>query len=298
LKIDNNKKQMRKVLITGVSSIHGWPIYQKLKELLPKKNILAVGSPKMDFSVEDSVQPLCITDKERLSELALGFHPTHVIHCGGVCDLDVCEARPDWAYGMNVGGARTIMDLFGAECHVTYVSSDLVFAGVDPPPDGYNENHKTNPLSVVGRTYVEAEREVAAYANACIVRVGLPLGGSFTGDKGAVDWIASRFKRGLPVTLFFDEVRSCPSCEEVAEKVLLLVFSGAAGTFHCGGHKRMSLFEIGKQVFDSGSYSVDLLKKASRLDDIGGPPRVGNVALDSIKLETYIQNCSAGLDSL
>ncbi len=278
-----------KILITGITSIHGWPIYKKLMTVFPGESILAVGSPKMNFPSNINVHRICITDKKRLEQLYNSFKPTHVIHCGGVCDLDVCEARPHWAQRMNVGGARAIMDVFGASCHITYASSDLVFSGIAPPSGGYKENHKPDPISVVGRTFLEAEKELSQCDKSCIVRLGLPLGDSFTGDKGAVDWIESRFKRGLPVTLFFDEIRSCISCDELAEKVLKLVIDRARGVFHCGGRKTMSLFDIGRQVLGSGPYPPKLLKKASRLNDIGGPPRVGDVSLDSLKLAKYIK---------
>jgi len=135
---------------------------------------------------------------------------------------------------------------------------------------------------------VEAEKVISRSPKNCIVRLGLPLGRSFTGGKGAEDWIESRFKRSLPVTLFFDEVRSCISCEELAEKVLMLVLNQAQGVFHCGGKKSMSLYDIGQHVFGSGCYRSTLLKKASRLEDVDGPPRVGDVSLNSRKLERFI----------
>jgi hypothetical protein len=51
----------------------------------------------------------------------------------------------------------------------------------------------------------------------------------------------------------------------------------------------MSLYDIGQQVFCSGSYSSTLLKKASRLEDVNGPPRVGDVSLNSQKIEKFTQ---------
>jgi dTDP-4-dehydrorhamnose reductase len=287
-KIHRNKNDIR-ILITGITSIHGWPIYQKVAELFSEKNILAIGPPKMKHLFKDGMHQACITDRKRLEKLNSSFQATHVIHCGGVCDLDVCEARPDWAYRMNVGGAKVMMDLFHESCHMTYISSDLVFSGDNTPKGGYCETHFPDPISVVGQTYLEAEKVISQSEKNCIIRLALPLGRSFTGGKGAEDWIESRLRRSLPVTLFFDEVRSCISCEELAEKVLMLAMNRANGIFHCGGRKSMSLYEIGKQVFNDGYYSPSLLKKASRLDDIGGPPRVGDVTLDSLKLEKFVR---------
>ncbi len=37
---------------------------------------------------------------------------------------------------------------------------------------------------------------------ACILRISLPMGISFNGHAGAIDWIQSRFKKGKPATLY------------------------------------------------------------------------------------------------
>ena len=34
------------------------------------------------------------------------------------------------------------------------------------------------------------------------------MGVSFNGHAGAIDWIQSRFKKGKPATLYFDEIRT------------------------------------------------------------------------------------------
>ena len=40
------------------------------------------------------------------------------------------------------------------------------------------------------------------------LRISLPMGVSFNGHAGAIDWIQSRFKKSKPATLYFDEVRT------------------------------------------------------------------------------------------
>lgn len=262
-------------------------------EIFPAENILGVASPKTMEQCAANVHKVCITERGWFEMQRASFRPSHVIHCGGVCDLDVCEDRPDWARLMNVGGAQTIREVFSDTCHITYISSDLVFSGAVPPPDGYTEEDMPEPVSVVGKTYLAAEAEISRSGKTCIVRAALPLGDSFNGGKGAVDWIESRFKRCLPVTMFYDEIRSCISCEDLADKVLFLALTGAKGLFHCGGNTPMSLFDIGQMVLHSGNYSRNLLTGVSRLTDIGGPPRAGNICLNSFRMDRYIQRfCS------
>jgi len=278
-----------KILITGITSIHGWPIYRRLVELLPPDRLYAVRSPKMAVPDADNVSPVCITDKQGLERIRDAFKPTHVIHCGGVCDLNVCEARPQWAHAMNVGGGRTMVDFFG-DIPILYISTDLVFSGNQPPPGGYAEIHQPDPVSVAGKTFAETEQVIRTCKNHCIIRLGLPLGDSVTGGKGAVDWIESRFKRNLPVTLFHDEFRSCVTCEEIGEMAIQVVVRGLRGLYHFGGEKSWSLYEIGEHVLKKGPYSPKLLTGIMRCEEKNGPPRIGDVSMNSDKLKGLMRS--------
>ncbi len=278
-----------RILVTGITSIHGWPVYLALREAVPDSRMFGIAPPKTKKKLAaDNISLLCMTDYDRLVQIRDEFRPTHIIHCAGVCDLDVCEARPGWAHGINVRGARNLIDIFGPEMYILYMSTDLVFSGNKPPQEGYSEEHAPDPVSVVGKTFVEAEEQIRKFRRHCIVRLGLPLGDSFHGDKGAVDWIESRFKRNLPVTLFHDELRSCVSCEEIGEITLALLASESTGLYHFGGDKAWSLYEIGEYVLRKG-YAPELLTGILRHQEKNGPPRVGNVSLDSTRLNALLQ---------
>lgn len=272
-----------RVLVTGITSIHGWPIFQALRHNLPKDRLFGVRPPRMNHPEASNVRPLCITDAGSLEDIQKQFNPTHVIHCAGVCDLDVCEERPNWAHAINVQGAETMVRVFG-DLPVLYMSTDLVFSGINHPSDGYSERHTPDPVSVVGRTFLQAEQQIKTQAKHCIVRLSLPLGDSINGEKGAVDWIEHRFKRNLPVTLFHDEVRTCLSCEDIASGTLEMLKQGLTGLYHWGGPKAWSLHDIGRYVLKRGPYDPSLLRGMLRHEEKNGPPRIGNVSLNTSKL--------------
>ncbi|MBN2444929.1 MAG: sugar nucleotide-binding protein, partial [Spirochaetales bacterium] len=223
-----------KILITGVTSIHGWPIYRKLRSLLPEERLCAIRSPKMKIPKGKQVLPLCVTDRKALENIKITFQPTHVIHGAGVCDLDVCEERPQWAHLLNVTGTKSIVDVFSGSSYIMYLSTDLVFSGHRPPEDGYAEHHAPDPVSVAGKTFARAEETVKTCDTFSIIRIALPLGDSLTGDKGGIDWTESRFKKNLPVTLFYDEIRSCIPCEKIAEVIPELLRKEVQGIYHLG----------------------------------------------------------------
>lgn len=278
----------RRVLITGITSIHGWPIYRQLREILSPEQLYGIRPPNMGIPEGENVTSLCVSDAEGLTRIRDEFQPTHVLHAGGVCDLDVCEARPQYAYNINVNGAKAICSVFARSSYIMYLSADLVFSGNNSPESGYSENDTPDPVSVVGKTYALAEREIARAPRHAIVRIGLPMGDSIQGKKGAIDFIKGRLSRGLPVSLFHDEYRSCIECDDLADAVITLFSSEATGLFHLGGPLPVSLYQIGERILERGNYRPDILRKLSRVDDVNGPPRVGNVHLNSSKAERLL----------
>ncbi len=279
-----------RILITGITSIHGWPIFSRLYSLVQPSHLFGIRPPKMNNPQYKNVLSLCITDHSRLKKIRTQFQPTHVIHCAGVCDLDVCEERPEWAHSINVEGTKIITDLFGNNTTLFYMSTDLVFSGHEPPQGGYRENCQPDPISIAGKTFTKAETYIKKCKSHCILRLGLPLGNSLTGDKGAIDWIESRFKKNLPVTLFYDEYRSCISCEDMSILVLKALTLELRGLYHLGGDKSWSLYDIGKYVLLKGKYPKRLLKGMCRHEEKNGPPRISDVSLNSKKIKNEIVN--------
>jgi dTDP-4-dehydrorhamnose reductase len=273
-----------RVFVTGVTSIHGWPIFQRLRSLVTSDRLFALRPPKMNVPEGPNVVSMCITDVDGLHRIREEFRPTHVVHCGGVCDLDVCEERPKWAAALNTEGAENLARVFGGDCYVMYLSSDLVFSGNDTPAGGYREEDVVSPVSVVGKTIAAGEEDIRRCRRHCMVLLGLPLGPSITGGKGAVDWIGSRFRRNLKVTLFRDEFRSCIDCGELASAVVRLLVAEAEGLYHLGGRERLSLFGVGAKIIADGDHSTRLLKGIMRKDEVDGPPRVGDISLNSSKI--------------
>jgi dTDP-4-dehydrorhamnose reductase len=279
-----------RILMTGVTSIHGWPIFSRLQKFLQGDHLYGIRPPKMNTPEGTNVESVCITNRTRLTVIRDSFRPTHVVHCAGVCDLDVCEERPHWARALNVDGARVIADVFGDSAYILFMSTDLVFSGNHPLVGGYAETHRPDPVSVAGKTFAEAENHIMTCPNHCIIRLGLPLGDSVTGTKGAVDWIESRFKRNLPVTLFHDEFRSCISCDEIANMAIAVLANELTGLYHFGGERSWSLHEIGQYVIDKGNYSPALLTGILRHEEKDGPPRIGDVSLNSSRLNMWYAN--------
>ena len=164
-----------------------------------------------------------------------------------------------------------------------HLSIDLVFSGAGN--GRYTETDPLDPVTIYGAKMVEAEEVVKNLCpDGCILRISLPMGISFNGHAGAIDWIASRFKQQKPATLYYDEIRT-PTYTDCMNRLYERLFAKPlSGTFHAGGPTTLSLFEIAQIVSVVGGYDPALLQGCPRVDAGPIPPRAGNVTMDSSKL--------------
>ena len=109
------------------------------------------------------------------------------------------------------------------------------------------------------------------------------MGLSFNGHAGAIDWIQSRFLRGWPATLYFDEVGSVPIA------TISTPFSSDFSPIR-GRHLPLrrpgggTLYQIAQVVNRVGGYGAELLKGCPRIEAGPMPPRAGDVSMSSAKL--------------
>ena len=280
-------KNSDNILITGITSIHGWPIFSAFRKKY-KERVYGVAPDNMShFFKNDKKVFFCKMQKlSKMEKIFDEVKPKAVVHAGGVCDLDRCESSPDFAYEINVLGTRNIVNL-SKDSYLLYISTDLVFSGNDPLDRGYSELSLVDPVSVIGKTFVEAEREILRHEMSGIIRLGLPIGPSISGTKGPIDFIAKRLSKNKVMTLFHDEIRSLITTEDLARAVIHFFDKRGKGIFHCGGPQEYSLYDIGAYLVEERGYQEEYLIRSSRFNEKNGPPRIGRVTLDSAKFYEF-----------
>src|SRR6185437_8775236 len=150
---------------------------------------------------------------------------------------------------------------------------------------GHVETDAVDPVTVYGRTMAEGEQAVLhTTPDAAILRISLPMGPSFNGHAGAIDWIQSRFRAGRPATLYYDEVRSATYCDDLNHVFAFFLSRADAGVYHLGGPRALTLNQIGQIVNKGGGYEASLLRGCLRHQAGPIPPRAGNVSMNSDKL--------------
>ncbi|MBX3424842.1 MAG: sugar nucleotide-binding protein [Pirellulales bacterium] len=275
------------LLITGVAGVAG---YNALAYFAARYPGQVVGIRQADnwrlrgpgivaCDAEDRPGLLRLFDKRRFRS---------VLNCAGNCALRACELDPRLAHRTNVEGLVNLASIIAErDVRLVHLSIDLVFAGRDG--GDYREDDRPDPVTVYGKTMSAAEQIVADFLpRACVVRISLPMGVSFNGHAGAIDWIQSRFAKGRPATLYYDEVRTPTYTDCLNPLFERLLASDLAGLYHAGGPQRLSLYEIAQIVNRVGGYDPHLLHGCMRRDAGPIPPRAGNVALDSSRLATEL----------
>jgi dTDP-4-dehydrorhamnose reductase len=223
-------------------------------------------------------------DRDGLSLLFDEHRFAAVLDCAGNCALKACELDPAMAWRINVDGARNLVDQVARRaCRLVHLSIDLVFSGTRG--GSHVESDATDPVTVYGKTMVAAERLILdSLPAACSLRISLPMGVSFNGHAGAIDWIQSRFKKSKPATLYFDEIRT-PTYTDCLNRLCETMLAGdLAGLYHAGGPRPLSLFQIAQIVNRVGGYDPRHLMGCPRKDAGPVPPRAGDVSMDSSKL--------------
>lgn len=271
------------LLITGVAGVAGYNALAYFQARYPDQ---VIGIRQRDNWRLDGpgIVPCDAEDTEELTRLFDEHRFAAVLDCAGNCALRACELDPQMAWRINVDGVRNLVGLVNAHAaRLVHLSIDLVFSGTRGGNHG--EDDPTDPVTVYGKTMVAAEELILADTSAaCILRISLPMGISFNGHAGAIDWIQSRFKKSKPATLYFDEVRT-PTYTDCLNKAFAEVLaSDLRGLFHAGAPRKLSLFQIAQIVNRVGGYDPRHLQGCLRADAGPLPPRAGDVSMDSSKL--------------
>jgi dTDP-4-dehydrorhamnose reductase len=271
------------LLITGVAGVAGYNALAYFQARYPGQ---VVGIRQRDnWRLDGPGVVACnAEDRRGLTELFDHHRFASVLDCAGNCALKACELDPAMAWRINVEGAGNLVALAAERgIRLVHLSIDLVFSGTRD--GGHLEDDATDPVTEYGRTMVAAEELILdRLPEGCILRISLPMGVSFNGHAGAIDWIQSRFKKSKPATLYFDEVRT-PTYTDCLNRLCETVLAGdLSGLYHAGGPRSLSLFNIAQVINRVGGYDPRHLLGCPRRAAGPIPPRAGNVSLDSSKL--------------
>ncbi len=259
-----------KMILLGATSILGY----NLAKAFPDSIIPYIPWPSQEPTVKN--WPVMRLDCKDWIEALLTKHDLKtLVYCHAVCDISKCEANPDWAYEINVEHVKRLIAVLPSTTRLVYVSSDHVFGGNET----YNEKSSPCPISVYGRTRVEAEQLVLRRKNSLVVRAGLPIGDSPDGKTGHRDWLQYRSQRNLPITIIEDEFRSTVWAKDLALRIMSFTKSQVTGIRHIPATRVISRISLANFLLDTLGIEASYSVKSGSQKPV---PHLGHVGLSSI----------------
>jgi len=275
------------LLVTGLGGVPGYCAFYYFQKLFPGQ---VVGiRPRHNTGLSGTgIKPVSAEDTGALKELFNKYRFKAVIDASGCCALRTCEFDKKTTRMINRDFGISIMELakeYGSR--LLRFSTDMVFDGTSSHP--YSEESPTSPITEYAKAMLEAELVILSrHPESVAFRISLPMGPSFSGHAGAIDWIESRFRKNLPATLYFDEVRNGIYMQDVIKVLEIFLSNNKRGIYNLGGPRPLSLYRIAQIINKAGNYPPELLKGCPRIEAGPMPPRVGSIILSLEKINHAI----------
>jgi dTDP-4-dehydrorhamnose reductase len=243
----------RGVLVTGA----GGQLGAALREEFTPENVVALTRQNWDVTLPPPV----------------GLPTVDVVlHAAAWTDVDGAEANPQEAAAVNVGGTQHAVEL-GASLVV--FSTDYVFDGRKGEP--YVESDAPNPVSVYGRTKLQAE--AAAGEDAWIVRTSWLFG-----------WTSTNFVRTMlrvgaerDEVAVVDDQRGCPTYVGHLADAVRELLDRPRGVWHLAAEGDCTWAEFAEAIFEDAGLGCRV--RRIRTDELARPaPRPANSVLRSERL--------------
>ena len=180
-----------------------------------------------------------------------------VFFCAGVSSLKSCRLNPVSSNFINVTNTLFLIRRFSEKnIHTVFPSTSMVFDGSTP----HNKIEcKTNPLNVYGKQKLQVEDSLNKLPRTSIVRLSKVLGNQVELFN---DWVKS-LKNSRAIYSFAD-LRISPIPLEFAARFMVSVAKNRYfGTFHAGGNKDISYYEISTEIADKLKVNRTLVKKST-----------------------------------
>ena len=214
-------------LVIGASGLVGRCLTGRLR----KHGAFVVGTYASRPSTQ--LRRLDMMDASQIGACIAETRPQAIYLTAALTHVDYCEDHEEEARRINVLGPCMVAEhAQRAGVKLIFYSTEYVFDGVDGP---YDEEAAPNPMSVYGRTKLEAENAIRHIVpEALILRTTVVFGWDPESKNFAMQ-IYDRVQRGLEMTIPHDQLGSPTWVGYLADVSLRLVEQGVGGTVNVVG---------------------------------------------------------------
>lgn len=244
---------MKKILVTGCNGQLG----RAIRKEYASEDVAFVNTDVMEG---EGVTALDITDVNAVLSLVRAERPDVIINCAAHTNVDKCEEQWDLAYQINAIGPRNL-SIAAAEvdAKLVHVSTDYVFAGNGTRP--YTEFDAPAPVSAYGKTKLEGERFVQAFARKYFILRTAWLYGE---GKNFVKTMLALSEKHEEVSVVCDQVGSPTSAVELAKMIHYLEGTENYGLFHATCEGDTNWADFAEAIFRKAGKSTRVNHVTSR----------------------------------
>lgn len=230
---------MKKILVTGCNGQLG----RAIRREYAKDEVAFINT---DVAEGEGIHALDITDVDAVMSLVREEKPEVIINCAAHTNVDLCEQQWDSAYRINAIGPRNLSIAateMGAK--MIHVSTDYVFEGNGTRP--YTEFDTPGPISAYGKTKLEGERFVQAFASRYFI---LRTAWLYGDGKNFVKTMLRLSENHDEVSVVKDQVGSPTSAVELARTIHYLEQTDNYGIFHATCEGDTNWADFAKTIFE------------------------------------------------
>ena len=181
-----------------------------------------------------------IADAEAIRAALERVRPDLVVHPAGIPDIDICEDDPAKALRVNYQGACNVAEAVrGLGAGLVHISTDAVFDGRARAP--YTESAPTGPITVYGRSKLQAEEAVKALPRYWIFRVSVLFG---PGKTNFVEKGLRKIAAGESYKVASDQLGCATHTVDAGLKIMEVVESGRGGLYHLANQGSCTRYEL------------------------------------------------------
>ena len=220
-----------RILITGGSGQLGRDCARVLKK---NHHVTPVTSDALD-----------IGDRKAVDAFVRELKPHVILNCAAFTRVDDCETQKASAWQVNAEGPKFLAAAAGTRgARMIHVSTDYVFDGNKPIPEGYTEKDQTRPVSYYGLTKLEGEKAVCAETERhTILRTAWLYGANGRNFlKTMLRLALSDPKR--EITVVHDQFGSPTWSYRLAEQIERVMDADVNGIFHATSEGHCTWYEL------------------------------------------------------
>lgn len=267
-----------RMLLTGASGVLGSHLVGALAAL---GELIAAGHSRPARGGVENIR-LDITDARQVDELLDSGRFTHFIHPAAVRTPEECVADPARAYLVNA----VAVEYIAAACcrngvKLTYISTDYVFAGDNPP---YAEEARPNPINIYGRSKLAGEYAARTVPGHLVARIPILWSEDPDDPKANVKPILDEYRKGKPFAVENVLIRHYSPVGNIAAAIAFCLGHGVTGTVHLSAVESQRKADFARLVGRRYGFDPELVRN-------GGIPEGTEVRPQDPSLDTtYYQS--------